>query len=355
MYLLIEPATSPPNDRKLRQKVAANGRYRRFSDFGHLRVGLDCAGTDSYEISNSRTENVTTSPATLFTPEVDALRQRIDDALDRYTQLDQDCPDHLREAIRYCLLAPGKRLRPLLVLTANQICGGQIEDALPAACAVEMIHNYSLIHDDLPAMDDDELRRGRPTCHIKFDEATAILAGDALIPLAFETIVANTTPATVAAACVGELAIASGPSQLVGGQADDLRLQFATPNLDSLEKIHRRKTGALLTVSLKLGGLTADASAEQLDCLARYGQHLGLAFQIVDDLLDLSGSQETMGKKIGKDADAGKQTYPSVIGQEASQQRAKDMIEQAIAAIEIFGEAGAPLKALANFVINRTH
>ena len=355
MYLLIEPASSPPNDRKLGQKVAANGRYPRFSDFVHLRVGLDCAGTDSHENSNSRIENVTTSPATLFTPEVDALRQRIDDALDRYTQLDQDCPDHLREAIRYCLLAPGKRLRPLLVLTANQICGGQIDDALPAACAVEMIHNYSLIHDDLPAMDDDELRRGQPTCHIKFDEATAILAGDALIPLAFETIVANTSPATVAAACVGELAVASGPSQLVGGQADDLRLQFATPDLDSLEKIHRRKTGALLTVSLKLGGLTADASAEQLDCLSRYGQHLGLAFQIVDDLLDLSGSQETMGKKTGKDAEAGKQTYPSVIGQEASQQRANDMIEQAIAAIEIFGEAGAPLKALANFVINRTH
>ena len=355
MYLLIEPTTIRPNDWKVGHKVAANLSYRRFSDFGYSIVGLNCAGMDPHENSNSRTENVTTSPATLFTPEVDALRQRIDDALDRYTQLDQDCPDHLREAIRYCLLAPGKRLRPLLVLTANQICGGQIDDALPAACAVEMIHNYSLIHDDLPAMDDDELRRGQPTCHIKFDEATAILAGDALIPLAFETIVANTSPATVAAACVGELAVASGPSQLVGGQADDLRLQFATPDLDSLEKIHRRKTGALLTVSLKLGGLTADASAEQLDCLSRYGQHLGLAFQIVDDLLDLSGSQETMGKKTGKDAEAGKQTYPSVIGQEASQQRANDMIEQAIAAIEIFGEAGAPLKALANFVINRTH
>jgi len=310
---------------------------------------------DSNENSNARTETVTTSEATLFTPEVDAYRQRIDDALDRYTQLDQDCPDHLREAIRYCLLAPGKRLRPLLVLTANQICGGQLEDALPAACAVEMIHNYSLIHDDLPAMDDDELRRGRPTCHIKFDEATAILAGDALIPLAFETIVANTSPASVAAACVGELAIASGPSQLVGGQADDLRLQFATPDLDSLEKIHRRKTGALLTVSLKLGGLTAGASTEQLDSLVRYGQHLGLAFQIVDDLLDLNGNSDKMGKKTGKDAQAGKQTYPAVIGQAASQQRANDMIEQAVAAIEMFGDAGAPLKALANFVINRTH
>ncbi len=354
MYIFVKCPISR-NTVKVGQKVAANRCYRRFSDFSHAIVGLNYVGKDSLENSNSRTENVTTSPATLFAPEVDALRQRIDDALDRYTQLDQDCPDHLREAIRYCLLAPGKRLRPLLVLTANQICGGQIEDALPAACAVEMIHNYSLIHDDLPAMDDDELRRGRPTCHIKFDEATAILAGDALIPLAFETIVANTNPATVAAACVGELAIASGPCQLVGGQADDLRLQFATPDLDSLEKIHRRKTGALLTVSLKLGGITAGASAEQIDCLARYGQHLGLAFQIVDDLLDLNGSSETMGKKTGKDAQAGKQTYPTVIGQAASRQRANEMIEQAIAAITMFGDAGAPLKSLANFVINRTH
>ena len=337
------------------QKVAANQSYARFSDFGLLKVRLNCAGLDSLENLNSRTENVTTSSASLFTPEVDAYRQQIDEALDRYTQLDSDCPDHLREAIRYCLLAPGKRLRPLLVLAANQLCGGQIEDAMPAACAVEMIHNYSLIHDDLPAMDDDDLRRGRPTCHIQFDEATAILAGDALIPLAFETIVANITPATVAVACVGELAIASGPSQLVGGQADDLRLQFATPDLESLEKIHRRKTGALLTVSLKLGGLTAGASAKQLECLARYGQHLGLAFQIVDDLLDLNGNPAKMGKKTGKDAEAGKQTYPAVIGQAASEQRAKNMVQQAVESITMFGDAGAPLIALANFVINRTH
>ena len=318
-------------------------------------VGLECDGTDPPANSNSRTENVTTSPATLFTPEVDAYRRQIDEALDRYTQLDSDCPDHLREAMRYCLLAPGKRLRPLLVLAANQLCGGQVDDAMPAACAVEMIHNYSLIHDDLPAMDDDDLRRGRPTCHIEFDEATAILAGDALIPLAFETIATNITPATVAVACVNELAKASGPSQLVGGQADDLRLQFATPDLESLEKIHRRKTGALLTVSLRLGGLTAGASAKQLDSLARYGQHLGLAFQIVDDLLDLNGSPDKMGKKTGKDAEAGKQTYPAVIGQAASEQRANDMVQQAIESIKMFGDAGAPLIALANFVINRTH
>lgn len=296
-----------------------------------------------------------TSEATLFTPAVEAFRSSINEHLDQYTQLDSDCPDHLKEAIRYCVLAPGKRLRPLLVLAANQICGGEVSNALPSACAVEMIHNYSLIHDDLPAMDDDELRRGRATCHIKFDEATAILAGDALIPLAFETIVANTHPAEVAAKCVHELAIAAGPSQLVGGQADDLRLQFATPDLAALEKIHRRKTGALLAVSLKIGGLTAGASAAQLASLVQYGKHLGLAFQIVDDLLDLRGNPDKMGKRIGKDAEAGKQTYPAVIGEQASEQRAKEMADKAVTAIAGFGEIAEPLRALANFVINRTH
>ncbi|MCL4135366.1 UNVERIFIED_CONTAM: hypothetical protein GTU68_014449 [Idotea baltica] len=303
----------------------------------------------------SRIQPLTVSPATIFPPDIAALRSQIDQSLDRFSQLDDDCPSHLREAIRYSLLASGKRLRPLLVLAANQICGGNIDDAMPAACAVEMIHNYSLIHDDLPAMDDDELRRGRPTCHIKFDEATAILAGDALIPLAFETILKNTSPATTAAACVSELAVAAGPSKLVGGQADDLRLQFAAPDLANLEKIHRRKTGALLTVSLKLGGITANASAEELDSLVQYGQNLGLAFQIVDDLLDLRGSEDQMGKRTGKDAELGKQTYPSVIGVEASELRAKEMIQQATAALEIFGDKAAPLKTLAAFVINRTN
>ena len=149
---------------------------------------------------------------------------------------------------------PGKRFRPLLVLVAAEMCGGTIDDAIPAACAVEMIHNYSLIHDDLPAMDDDDLRRGRPTCHVAFDEATAVLAGDALIPMAFEVLVNHIQPASVAAQCVAALAYASGPSQLVGGQADDLGFQFADADLESLEKIHRRKTGALISVSLKLGG-----------------------------------------------------------------------------------------------------
>jgi geranylgeranyl diphosphate synthase type II len=297
---------------------------------------------------------MTTSDAALFSPEIESYRSEIDSQLDQYSQLDSDCPDHLREAIRYCLLAPGKRIRPLLVLTAAQMCGGEIDNAMPSACAVEMIHNYSLIHDDLPAMDDDELRRGRPTCHIKFDEATAILAGDALIPMAFETIARNTQPAEVANQCVSALARAAGPSQLVGGQADDLKLQFADSSVESLERIHRRKTGALLSVSLELGALTAQASSEYRDCLVNYGKHLGLAFQIVDDLLDLRGSQVKMGKRTGKDAEKGKQTYPAVLGEQASVLRANEMAQAAIDSLKPFKDAATPLELLARFVVNRT-
>ena len=298
---------------------------------------------------------MTTSDAALFPPEIQAYRSQIDSQLDVYSQLDSDCPDHLREAIRYCLLAPGKRIRPSLVLLAAKICGGDLENAMPSACAVEMIHNYSLIHDDLPAMDDDQLRRGRPTCHIQFDEATAILAGDALIPLAFEIISRDTKPAEVANRCVSVLARAAGPSQLVGGQADDLNLQFAPADVESLEKIHRRKTGALLTVSLELGALTAGASQEQRNSLINYGKHLGLAFQIVDDLLDLRGSQAKMGKRTGKDAELGKQTYPSVLGEQASVQRAQEMAEKAIESLKPFKDAATALESLARFVVGRTH
>ena len=298
--------------------------------------------------------------STLFPPAIEAYRSRIDAALETYTEFDSHCPPRLAESIRYCLLAPGKRLRPLLVLVAAEMCGGDIEDAIPVACAVEMIHNYSLIHDDLPAMDDDDLRRGRPTCHVQFDEATAILAGDALIPLAFETIAKHVQPASVAAKCIAELAYASGPSQLVGGQADDLSHQFAQAdqsdeaNLDSLERIHRRKTGALIAVSLKLGGLTAGADPEKLQSLNDYGKHLGLAFQIVDDLLDFRGSQAKMGKRIGKDADLGKMTYPGIIGAEASEARAAQMAQSAIDALSPFGDDAKTLKMLAKFVVERS-
>jgi len=284
--------------------------------------------------------------STLFPAEIEAWRTQIDDALAGYTQFDADCPARLAEAIRYSLLAPGKRFRPLLLLTATEMCGGTLEEAMPAACAVEMIHNYSLIHDDLPAMDDDDVRRGRATCHIQFDEATAILAGDALIPLAFEIISREIRPKDLAALCITALARASGPSQLVGGQADDLGFQFSQPDLETLEHIHRRKTGALIAVSLEMGALIAGAGPEKLKSVTQYGKHLGLAFQIVDDLLDLRGSQAKMGKRAGRDAELGKLTYPAVLGEEKSELRAREVAQAAIDALEPF--------VLARFVIDRT-
>ena len=292
--------------------------------------------------------------STLFPAEIEAWRSQIDNALEKYTQFDDDCPSHLAEAIRYCLLAPGKRFRPLLLLTATEMCGGSLERAMPAACAVEMIHNYSLIHDDLPAMDNDDVRRGRPTCHIQFDEATAILAGDALIPMAFEILGRDIRPHDVAARCVTALARASGPSQLVGGQADDLGFQFSPADVESLERIHHRKTGALIAVSLEIGARVAGANAEKLKSVTQYGKHLGLAFQIVDDLLDLRGSQAKMGKRAGKDAELGKLTYPAVLGEEKSELRAREVAQAAIDALAPFGESARPLETLARFVIDRT-
>ena len=292
---------------------------------------------------------------TTFPTELDSYRAQLERQLQAYLQFDAGCPVHLAAAIRYSLLAPGKRIRPLLVLVAAELCGGVIENALPAACAVEMIHNYSLIHDDLPAMDDDDMRRGRPTCHIQFDEATAILAGDALIPLAFEIIARDIRPATVALECVAALARACGATQMVGGQADDLGLQFSAPNVESLEKIHNRKTGALLSVSLELGAITAGATAKNRQSLIIYGNRLGLAFQIADDLLDLRGSPAKMGKRTGKDADRGKLTYPSVLGEQQSEVRAQAMADAAIAALAPFGDAALPLIQLARFVVDRTH
>lgn len=299
-----------------------------------------------------------TSPSTAAFELSQAFRQQIDTALERFVAFDDDCPAKLQEAIAYSLLAPGKRLRPQLVLLANQVCGGQPESALPAAVAVEMIHAYSLVHDDLPAMDDDDLRRGRPTCHKKFDEATAILVGDALQARAFEVLAHEISPPEVAARCCAELAAAAGASALVGGQADDLSSQFFQPRdeqhaIEQLELIHKRKTGALFRVSLRLGALVAAADDAQLAALDDYGQNLGLAFQVTDDLLDVSGSENNVGKRVGKDSARGKTTYPAVLGVEASRRRADALIDAACRSIEIFGEAGSPLRELAQFVGER--
>lgn len=283
------------------------------------------------------------------------LRQEVDEALARYTQYDSDCPEQLAAAIRHSLLAPGKRLRPLLVLMACQACGYDREAALPAACAVEMIHTYSLIHDDLPAMDDDDLRRGLPSCHIQFGEATAILAGDALLAQAFEVLAKDITPPEIAARCCGELAQAAGASNLVGGQEDDLRNEFAGGKLGDLERIHRRKTGAMIRVSLRLGGMIGRGSPEQITALDAYGERLGLAFQIVDDLLDLRGDVSTMGKKTGKDSSRGKLTFPALLGEAESRRRAEELIESACVSLLPFGDLAQPLAALAKYVLERNH
>jgi len=284
---------------------------------------------------------------------VEPIVELINARLEQYTQFDDGCPPHLAEAIRYGLLGPGKRLRPRFVLHAAQACGGDAEAALPAACAVEMIHAYSLIHDDLPAMDDDDLRRGRPTCHKAFDEATAILAADALIALAFEVLARDVQPVTAAARCCRELAQAAGPCQLVGGQAADLAAEGADADLDLLQSIHRRKTGAMFCVSLRLGGITAGGDDAHLDALKQFGRHFGLAFQITDDLLDAAGNEKETGKRVGKDSRLGKMTYPGLLGIEESRRRAESLVAAACDALTPFGESAQPLIDIAKFILAR--
>jgi geranylgeranyl diphosphate synthase type II len=267
----------------------------------------------------------------------------------------------------YSLLAPGKRLRPLLVIMAAEACGGPEEAALPAACAVEMIHTYSLIHDDLPAMDDDDLRRGLPTCHKKFGEALAILAGDALLTLAFQVLAEN-YPSATAAACCRELARGSGAAGMVGGQVEDLAwerdradVQRRSQSLAVLENIHARKTGALFRTCLRLGAWTAlgeepgGPDAALLEGLDAYGRCLGQAFQITDDLLDVEGQEEQTGKRVQKDAARGKLTYPGFLGVAESRRRAQQLCQEACDHLRPLGSAGQRLAALARYILERNH
>ncbi len=284
------------------------------------------------------------------------LSAQINAALGQCVDFGNDCPAVLAEAIRYSLLAPGKRLRPMLVLLAAEACGSKTDEAMPAACAVEMVHAYSLVHDDLPAMDDDDLRRGRPTCHIQFDEATAILAGDALLTKAFEVLAAAPWDGETRVQCIALLSKAAGVAGMVGGQADDLAAeQLAEREIQQLESIHRRKTGAMITVSLQLGAAVAGASSQQREALTEYGQKLGLAFQIVDDLLDHNGDEHRLGKRTQKDADRGKLTFPGLLGAEEAAQRARQLIDRACAAISLFDARGQKLQSLARYVIERNN
>jgi len=292
-------------------------------------------------------------------PHVEQYTRWIDQALLELTDFDADCPDKLREAIRYMVLAPGKRIRPLLVMYAaeacsGESCSGQATAAVRAAAAVEMLHTYSLIHDDLPCMDDDELRRGQPTCHRRYDEATAILAGDALQCRAFEVLAG--LPSDQAARSVATLAAAAGASNLVGGQVDDLEQlpdREAAPTADFLERIHRRKTAALISAAVQIGGIVAGGGPQPIRKLADYGLNLGLAFQIVDDLLDFAGDGFKMGKQTGVDRRNGTLTYPALLGEAASRVRAEALIGRAVAALEALGPPAQPLRDLANFVLHR--
>ena len=288
---------------------------------------------------------------------LDSLRLQVNRQLDGYLrQLDSDCPEALRDAMSYSLLAGGKRLAPLLTLLACEAAGGAIEAAMPAACAIEMIHTYSLIHDDLPAMDDDDLRRGIPTCHVKFGEARAILAGDALLTLAFEIVARDVNPPATAAACCVDLANAAGAVGMVGGQEADLAAEdTGVANVEELEAIHRRKTGRLLCAALTMGGRIGGADAEALAHLERYGTNVGLAFQIVDDLLDIVGEQSKMGKGVRKDATHGKLTYPSLLGVEESRERARSLVAQACCSVAAFGERKPASRSASRFVVERDH
>jgi geranylgeranyl diphosphate synthase type II len=291
-------------------------------------------------------------------------RTRIDEHLRACLRYLDESPGSLREAIDYSLLTPGKRLRPTLALLAAEACGGKTDDALSAGCAVEMVHAYSLIHDDLPAMDDDDLRRGMPTAHKKFGEALAILAGDALQALAFQILASDYSPATAAGMC-RELAAAAGGCGMIGGQVDDLiwdgKISGAKVSRDvhGLAGIHSRKTGAMFRASLRLGLLAVQGEqaglldAEAAEALESYGRYLGLAFQITDDLLDVEGQTSVAGKRVGKDAGRGKLTYPGLFGIDESRRRVELAIEQAGDALAPLGERGETLAAVARMVGQR--
>ncbi len=285
------------------------------------------------------------------------LAARANDALDRFLPRAEQAPTRLHEAMRYAVLAPGKRIRPVLTYATGQALGVSLDLLDPAAVAVELIHAYSLIHDDLPAMDDDNLRRGRPTCHRQFDEATAILAGDALQALAFESLL-HVSARTLTSACrlamVQVLAQASGSLGMAGGQALDLSAVGKKLTLDELENMHKHKTGALIRASVKLGLLASGSEDEDLDQrLERYATCIGLAFQVQDDILDVEGATEVIGKPQGSDADRDKPTYPNLLGMDEAKATASRLCDEAIASLAPLGERGETLAMIADFIVKR--
>ena len=284
-------------------------------------------------------------------------RTLVDDALEKYLSETIGPKEELYKAMRYSLFAGGKRLRPILCIAAAEAVGGNYEDVMPVACAFEMIHTYSLIHDDLPAMDDDELRRGKPTNHMVFGEAMAILAGDGLLTEAFRVMACNELLEKAGAErfrkVMETVACASGAQGMVAGQALDIMAEGKKIDTSLMETIHAHKTGALLKASVTTGAILGGGTDKDLEYLERYGKNIGLAFQISDDILDIEGNSEEMGKQAGVDIERGKNTYPSIYGMEKSKIMLKEIIDNAIEMLTSFKDKAEPLRQIAVYIIER--
>jgi len=286
-------------------------------------------------------------------------RETVDKALEAVAPKTASFPPSIFEAMRYSLFAGGKRVRPILAIAAAESLGARTAGLLPIAGTLELIHTYSLIHDDLPAMDDDDLRRGRPTCHKVYGEAIAILAGDGLLTMAFEVLSdprrLTSVPAQRMLAITRELSIASGVFGMVGGQVVDMESEGREIDFPTLEYIHTHKTGALIRASVRIGALYARASEKRFKALTRYGEMVGLAFQIADDILDITGTQAEIGKDVGSDLKKGKKTFPSFYGLEESRRRANEVSAKAIDALKDFDKKADPLRELAKYIVNRVN
>jgi geranylgeranyl diphosphate synthase type II len=284
-------------------------------------------------------------------------REIVEEALERFLPSEESYPETLYRAIRYSMFAGGKRLRPILALAACEAAGREIGNALAPACALEMIHTYSLIHDDLPAMDNDDLRRGRPTNHKVFGEAIAILAGDALLTRAFHILPEQVGP-TIGEKdllrIVSEIASAAGGKGMVGGQIVDILYEGDREiDLPTLEYIHTHKTGAMIRASVRVGAIAGGANEEQMTSMTRYGDRIGLAFQITDDILDVEGDEKVLGKQTGSDVRKGKKTYPSFYGIDESRNRARELVDSAVTDLAEFDSRAEPLRALAYYIVER--
>jgi len=284
--------------------------------------------------------------------------QRIDSALDLFLPKETELPHSLHKAMRYSVFAGGKRVRPILMLAACQAVGGDTEHAIPTACAMEMIHTYSLIHDDLPAMDNDDFRRGNPTNHKVFGEAIAILAGDGLLTEAFKLISDPRhgvgTPAEARLAVIREIAVCAGSYGMVGGQVVDMESEGKEDiDLPTVQYIHTHKTGALIKAAVVAGAILGGADERQLAAITRYGEAAGLAFQIADDILDIEGTTEEIGKDAGSDEARGKATYPAVMGLAAAKLEAQAMMDEAMRALDVFGSEADPLREIAKYIVQR--